>query len=59
MSEQQTVKTVVIITRQDTPESAPYNQEFELPYRPNMNVISALNGNRRNPVNVKVKRLLR
>lgn len=30
-----------IITRQDTPESAPYDEEFEINYRPNLNVISA------------------
>ena len=51
MSEQKTVK--FIITRQDGPNSAPYQEEFELPYRPNMNVISALMEIRRNPVNVK------
>jgi succinate dehydrogenase / fumarate reductase, iron-sulfur subunit len=42
-----------IITRQDNPESAPYAEEFELPHRPNMNVISALMEIRRNPVNSK------
>ncbi|MED2972983.1 succinate dehydrogenase subunit B [Bacillus sp. OV194] len=42
-----------IITRQDSPESAPYQEEFELSYRPNMNVISALMEIRRNPVNAK------
>ncbi|MCK6257973.1 succinate dehydrogenase iron-sulfur subunit [Fictibacillus sp. KIGAM418] len=47
-------KTVkFIITRQDSPESAPYQEEFELSYRPNMNVISALMEIRRNPVNAK------
>ncbi|WP_379965713.1 succinate dehydrogenase iron-sulfur subunit [Ectobacillus sp. sgz5001026] len=47
-------KTVrFIITRQDSPDSAPYEQEFEVPYRPNMNVISALMEIRRNPVDVK------
>ncbi len=40
-----------IITRQDTPESKPYNEEFDLPYRPGMNVISALMEIQRNPVN--------
>ncbi|WP_026693728.1 succinate dehydrogenase iron-sulfur subunit [Peribacillus kribbensis] len=39
-----------IITRQDNPDSAPYQVEFVLPYRPNMNVISALMEIRRNPV---------
>jgi succinate dehydrogenase / fumarate reductase iron-sulfur subunit len=40
MSENKTVK--FIVTRQDSPDSAPYEEEFELAYRPNMNVISAL-----------------
>ena len=31
----------------------PYEEEFEVPYRPNMNVISALMEIRRNPVNAK------
>jgi len=44
-------KTVkFIISRQDTPESKPYTEEFELPYRPNMNVISGLMEIQRNPV---------
>ena len=40
MSENKTIK--FIITRQDTSDSNPYQEEFEIPYRPNMNVISAL-----------------
>jgi succinate dehydrogenase / fumarate reductase, iron-sulfur subunit len=51
MSEKKTVR--FIITRQDNPDSAPYEEEFEIPYRPNMNVISALMEIRRNPVNAK------
>lgn len=44
-------KTVkFIISRQDTPDSQPYTEEFELPYRPNMNVISGLMEIQRNPV---------
>lgn len=39
-----------IITRRDRPETAPYTEEFEIPYRPNMNVISALMEIQRNPV---------
>jgi len=36
-------KTVkFIVTRQDAPDAKPYTEEFEVPYRPNMNVISAL-----------------
>ena len=48
MAEQSTV--VFKIQRQDNPDSEPYFEEFELPYRQNMNVISALMEIRRNPV---------
>ncbi|MDR7073703.1 succinate dehydrogenase iron-sulfur subunit [Fictibacillus barbaricus] len=41
------------VTRQDSPDSAPYIEEFEIAHRPNMNVISALMEIRRNPVNAK------
>jgi succinate dehydrogenase / fumarate reductase, iron-sulfur subunit len=51
MSENKTVR--FIITRQDSPDTESYSEEFELDYRPNMNVISALMEIRRNPVNVK------
>ncbi|RRJ67337.1 succinate dehydrogenase iron-sulfur subunit [Paenibacillus oralis] len=44
-------KVKFIITRQDDPNSQPYTEEFELDYRPNMNVISALMEIQRNPVN--------
>ncbi|WP_282940792.1 succinate dehydrogenase iron-sulfur subunit [Paenibacillus sp. RC67] len=44
-------KVKFIVTRQDSPESKPYTEEFEVPYRPNMNVISALMEVQRNPVN--------
>ena len=40
-----------IITRQDDPESSSYTEEFDLPYRPGMNVISALMEIQRNPIN--------
>lgn len=43
----------LIIQRQDDPESKPYEETFEVPYRENMNVISALMEIRRNPVNSK------
>lgn len=47
-------KTVrLIIQRQDSPDSQSYEEEFEIPYRRNMNVISALMELRRNPVNAK------
>lgn len=51
MAEQKTV--TFIITRQDDPNSDPYQEEFEIPYRPNLNVIAALMEIRRNPVNKK------
>lgn len=47
-------KTVTfIITRQENMNSDPYQEEFEIPYRPNLNVIAALMEIRRNPVNKK------
>jgi succinate dehydrogenase / fumarate reductase iron-sulfur subunit len=47
-------KTVrFIVTRQETPQSQSYQEEFEIPYRQNMNVISALMEIQRNPVNAK------
>lgn len=50
MAEQQ--KTVIFkVKRQDGPDGDSYFETFELPYRPNMNVISALMEIRRNPVN--------
>lgn len=41
------------VMRQDDQNSTPYEEEFEVPYRANMNVISALMEFRRNPVNTK------
>ena len=41
------------IKRQENPESSPYWEEFEVGYRENMNVISALMEIQRNPVNSK------
>ena len=47
-------KTIrLIITRQDGPDAQAFDQEFEIPYRPNMNIISALMEIRRNPVDSK------
>ena len=44
-------KTVIIkIKRQDNAESKPYWEEFELPYRPGMNVTSSLMDIAANPV---------
>lgn len=44
------------VVRQDTPDSAPYTEKFDLDYRPNMNVISALMEIRRNPVTIEGKK---
>jgi succinate dehydrogenase / fumarate reductase iron-sulfur subunit len=47
-------KTIeLIIKRQANPESKPYDEQFVIPYRPNMNVIAALMEIQRNPVNAK------
>ncbi|GGB03811.1 succinate dehydrogenase iron-sulfur subunit [Macrococcus hajekii] len=47
-------KTIeLVIRRQVNPESAPYDETFIIPYRPNMNVIAALMEIQRNPVNAK------
>jgi len=54
MAENTTVapKTVkLIVTRQDDEKSKPYKEEFEIPYRQNMNVISAFMEIQRNPHN--------
>lgn len=48
-------KIKLIITRQDGPDAASYEEIFEVPYSLNMNVISALMEIRRNPVNVQGK----
>ncbi|MBP3962242.1 MULTISPECIES: succinate dehydrogenase iron-sulfur subunit [Paenibacillus] len=52
MAEATTVKSKtvkLVITRQDAPNSGSYTEEFEIPYRPNMNVIGALMEIQRNP----------
>ncbi|MFD1850120.1 succinate dehydrogenase iron-sulfur subunit [Oceanobacillus bengalensis] len=51
MAEQKTVR--FIITRQDSPDSTPYDEAFDVPYRKNMNVISGLMEIRKNPINAK------
>lgn len=51
MSEQRTIR--LIITRQDDADSQPYQEEFAVPYRKNMNIISALMEIQRNPINAK------
>lgn len=55
MAEQQKM-VEFIITRQDNPNSPPYEERFKVPYRPNMNVISALMEIQRNPVNAEGKK---
>ncbi|WP_280770682.1 succinate dehydrogenase iron-sulfur subunit [Salipaludibacillus daqingensis] len=48
-----TGKTVHLkINRQDGPSSEPYVEEFNVPWRPSMNIISALIEIRRNPMNI-------
>lgn len=42
-----------VVTRQEGPDEPSYKQEFEIPYRQNMNVISALMEIRRNPVDAQ------
>ena len=45
-------KTVTLqITRQESPDADSFEESFQIPYRENMNVISALMEIRRNPVN--------
>jgi succinate dehydrogenase / fumarate reductase, iron-sulfur subunit len=46
-------KIHLIITRQTNDKSAPYIEEFMVPYRSNMNIISALMEIQKNPVNAK------
>ena len=49
-------KTVIFeIERQNSTDESSYWEKFELPYRANMNVISALMEIRRNPVNIEGK----
>ncbi|HLL76342.1 MAG TPA: succinate dehydrogenase iron-sulfur subunit [Pyrinomonadaceae bacterium] len=43
-------EVVIRIRRRDRQDSAPYWQEFAIPHRPNLNVISALMEIRKNPV---------
>jgi succinate dehydrogenase / fumarate reductase iron-sulfur subunit len=41
------------IKRQDNRESKPYWEEFQVPYKPNQNVVSVLMEIRKNPVNIR------
>ena len=47
MAEQKTV--TFIIERQDGPGEKPYTQEFEIPYRPGLNVVASLMEIQKNP----------
>ncbi|NME07412.1 succinate dehydrogenase iron-sulfur subunit [Psychrobacillus sp. BL-248-WT-3] len=55
MTATETKKVQIEIYRQDTPESKPYWEKFEVNWRPNMNVISALMEIRQRPVNTDGK----
>ena len=56
MAEQK--KTVkFIIERQDSPTSTPYTQEFEIPYRPALNVVASLMEIQKNPVTTDGKKV--
>ena len=50
-NQQKTIK--LIIKRQDNDQAKPYEEEFEIPYRENLNVIACLMEIRRNPINSK------
>lgn len=55
MSDTKTID--LLITRQDTPDSKSYVQEFSIPYQPNMNITSCLMVIRENPVTKDGKRV--
>lgn len=48
---------LVIFKRQDGPTSKSYNEEFYIPHRPNMNIISVMMEIQRNPVNAMGKKV--
>lgn len=48
-----TKKIKFIVTRQDAPDAKSYTEEFEVTYRPGMNVITGLMEIQRNPKNTK------
>lgn len=50
-------KVRFIIERQDGPNEKPYNQEFDVDYRPGLNVVAALMEIQKNPVTVDGKRV--
>ena len=50
-------KVRFIIERQDGPNEKPYTQEFDVDYRPGLNVVAALMEIQKNPVTVDGKRV--
>ena len=54
MAEQKFV--TFVIERQDGPNEKPYTQEFDVPYRPSLNVVAALMEIQKNPVTRDGKR---
>ena len=50
-------KVRFIIERQDGPNEKPYNQEFDVEYRPGLNVVASLMEIQKNPVTVDGKRV--
>ncbi|UOQ47203.1 succinate dehydrogenase iron-sulfur subunit [Gracilibacillus caseinilyticus] len=48
-------KMTLIVTRQDSPDSPPYEETFKVNYRKNMNIISALMETQQHPVNADGK----
>ena len=50
MADQNKKMVTFIIERQDSPTSAPYTEEFEVAYRPALNVVAALMEIQKNPV---------
>ena len=55
MAEQKKVRFV--IERQDGPTEKPYTQEFDVDYRPGLNVVAALMEIQKNPVTVDGKKV--
>jgi len=55
MSTQSNVTIEVTVRRQDGPDTAPYDEVFNVPYRTRMNVISLLMAIQENPVNTQGK----
>ena len=56
MAEEQK-KVRFVIERQDGPNEKPYTQEFDVDYRPGLNVVAALMEIQKHPVTVDGKRV--